>query len=487
MVAGQQKRQIFREQALEQANSPEQLDRLVQVTGPRRWLSLAAFGLLVSCGAAWSVVAKIPITVTGKGVLIYPSNVATVQSNTTGQLLSVKVKAGDPVKKGQIIAFIDQSELRQELQQAKAKLTDLQRQSQDAEFVRVQRERFAQTATDQQRATLQQSLQTVRSMTPILQDKGLASIQRERQALQQQLQTLRDTLPTYQQRWEARRQIGAEGAISKDQVLQAQQEYQNFQTQINQVETQLKQLDAKEAAAQQQTLENANQVNDLQAKLANLTAEKVKQSEQDFSADTNRQKEIQETQRTIAQLEGQLQRNSTILSPYDGKFLEVVAKPGQRIESGAGIGTVSVGDQPAQLVNIVFLEPAEGKKVTPGMAVQTTPTTVKREEYGGILGTVKDVSSLSVTQAGAASLVGHPDMLKGVMAEGSQIAISTHLNCAHHASLGSDCAQYEWSGSQGPPQKLTPGTTTTTRITIAERAPITYVLPFLKNLIGIKS
>ena len=100
MVVLNQKRKIFRDSAIEQANSPEQLDRLIQITGPRRWLSLLAFTLLLSSGIAWSVIAKIPTTVTGKGILVYPNKVVTAQANTIGQLLDVKVKSGDRVKQG---------------------------------------------------------------------------------------------------------------------------------------------------------------------------------------------------------------------------------------------------------------------------------------------------------------------------------------------------------------------------------------------------
>ncbi|NES67365.1 MAG: NHLP bacteriocin system secretion protein, partial [Okeania sp. SIO2D1] len=44
---------------------------------------------------------------------------------------------------------------------------------------------------------------------------------------------------------------------------------------------------------------------------------------------------------------------------------------------------------------------------------------------------------------------------------------------------------YQWSSSKGPQQKLTAGTTTTTRVRVEERAPITFVLPILREWSGI--
>ncbi|MBD2329097.1 NHLP bacteriocin system secretion protein [Alkalinema sp. FACHB-956] len=499
MVSLKQKRKIFREEALEQANSPEQLDRLIQVTSPRRWLSLAAFAILVSSGTLWSIVAKIPTTVTGKGILIYPSTVLAAQSTTSGQILEVKVKPGETVKKGQILATIDQSDLKQELQLAQLQLEDLKRQDRDAAFIQLQRERFDQIAADQERQSLQKNLETTRSMNPVLRDRGLDSIQRERVALQQQVQTLRATLAPAKQRWQRRQELFDQyRLITEDVVVQAQQEYEKTQSQIDQLEVQLKQLDSKEAEAQQQELDRLNQINETQAKIDALDAQKVSKVEGDFSAATGRKKEIQETERKIAQLTTQLQKSREILSPSDGTLMEVVVKAGQHVEPGASIGSISVRENGETLQSLIFLDPADGKKVEAAaqraqaqnrdkLEVKVTPTTVKAEEYGGIIGRVEKVSPLAVTQAGAASLVGHPDMLKGVMAEEAQMAIFASLECQSAPPQGTDCPQYRWSGSQGPGQSLTPGTTTIVRITIEERPPISYVLPFLKNLIGIQS
>ena len=500
MVVLNQKRKIFRDSAIEQANSPEQLDRLIQITGPRRWLSLLAFTLLLSSGIAWSVIAKIPTTVTGKGILVYPNKVVTAQANTIGQLLDVKVKSGDRVKKGQPIATIDQSELKQQLQLSQTKLEDLQRQDRDAGFVRTQRERYDQLTASQQRQSLQQNIETIRSMSPLLRNTGFDSIQRERASLQQQLQTLENSLPLYKTRWDKRQQLfDKERAITEDVVIQARKEYEGLQAQINQIEVQLKQLDTKVVEAQQQEVTSLNQVNEIQAKINALDSDKVGKVEQDFGATTSRLKEIQEIQRTIAQITTQLKKNSEVLSTHEGVFLEVLVKPGQRVEASSSMGTISVRTESDKLQSIVFLDQESGKKVEAAVQknesqkqdkldVKITPTTVKREEYGGIKGKVEMVSPLSITQTGAASLVGHPDLLKGIISnDSSQIAVFTSLECNVQKSNSSDCQDYQWAGSEGTGQPLTAGTTTTVKITIEERKPITYILPFLKNLIGVQS
>lgn len=75
-----QKRTIFRKESLERLSSPERLDQLMQVVSPRSWLPLVALGSIVGVAVIWSIYGRIPITVEGRGVLIYPSNVVPLQS-----------------------------------------------------------------------------------------------------------------------------------------------------------------------------------------------------------------------------------------------------------------------------------------------------------------------------------------------------------------------------------------------------------------------
>lgn len=64
-------RSIFRKEALERLSSPEQLDQLMQIVTPRSWLPLAALGSLLACGIVWSFAGRIPVTTSGRGVMVY--------------------------------------------------------------------------------------------------------------------------------------------------------------------------------------------------------------------------------------------------------------------------------------------------------------------------------------------------------------------------------------------------------------------------------
>lgn len=290
-----QKSDLFRKEALERASSPEELDQIMQVVSPKKWLPLVAVGSLVTTGLTWSFLGRIPITVTGTGIIVYPSTISSFQSPIAGRLRTINVQVGSYVNRGDVLATLDQSELIKQLQLVRSKLEQLQAEDRAASLVQLQRQNADKEAIKQQRQSLQQNLQAVQKLTPILREKGLNSIQGERANQTRSLQALRDLLPTFKQRWDKRQQLLKEGAVSGDTVLQSQQDYLNAVTQINQAESQLKQLDVKEADAQRQYLENLNSIKDLQAQLKQLDSKEATAAQQNLETATNRKKKVRKS------------------------------------------------------------------------------------------------------------------------------------------------------------------------------------------------
>jgi HlyD family secretion protein len=473
------KNRLFRQQALDQSSSPEQLDLPIQIVSPQRWLAVLALGAIVTSGTIWSIFGKIPITVSGQGILVYPSQITAVQSPGTGRISKIQVKVGDQVKKGDLIAILEQSETRQQLDLARNKRAQLQNQDESAKTVQRARESLEQDAIAQQRQSIQQEIVRLQSQSPSLQNAELQSIEQERRTLQSTLATQQKQLVDYTANWKKLEELTNRGGYGQQELIRQKYELVGrIETEIQNTETQLKQLDAKEANTRQEHSQTLNRIDELQAQLSELTSKKAGQAEQDLAANINRDKEIQETDRTIAQLELQLKQSTEIRSEHDGYIQELNINAGQRIEAGTGIGIIAANRANAKLQGIAFLPVAEGKKITPRMTVQITPTTVKREEFGGIVGKVTEVSRSPITQEGAAHLVGNPSILASLMEkEGAYIAVFTELEPIAQG-------QFRWSSSKGPKQPITEGTTTTVSITTEEVSPISYVMPFLKSLLG---
>jgi HlyD family secretion protein len=478
----EQKRELFRKESLERLSSPERLDQLMQVVSPKSWLPLTSLGSLVVVALTWSIYGRIPITIEGRGVLIYPSQVVPLQAKSSGQLLSLNAKVGDVVKKGDILATVDQTDLRKQLQLARVKLAELQAEDRAASTLQQRRIDLDKVSTLQQRQTLQQSLQATQAVTPILREKGIEALKSNRQTLQQRLKEMQELVPTFKQRWESRQQIFKEGAISADQVFQAKQEYINSLSNISDVLSQLKQLDVKEADAQREYLNNLSQITKLKADLQELETKQASLAQQDLEATTTRKKEMQDVKREIAKLELQLSNNSQIISQHSGRILEVTVNSGQVVEAGTRLGSIDAENRSSKLVGMTYFSIGDGKKIQPGMTLQITPQTVKRERFGGIVGTVTTVSSFPITKEAAANVVGSPEMVEGLASDKQEglMQVFADLNLDSTTSSG-----YQWSSSKGPQLKISPGTTTTVRVKVDERAPITFVLPILRSTSGI--
>ena len=99
-------RSIFRKEALEQLQSPEQLEQLLQVTNRRSWLTLGVFVVGFLGILLWMLFGRIPVAVTGEGVIITPGQVVPVQAAYSGYLEALDFDPGDAVFAGQVVGFI---------------------------------------------------------------------------------------------------------------------------------------------------------------------------------------------------------------------------------------------------------------------------------------------------------------------------------------------------------------------------------------------
>jgi multidrug efflux pump subunit AcrA (membrane-fusion protein) len=98
---------LFREEAMDKTLSPDELDRLMRVTSPRGWLALIALLALVAAAVAWGIFGTIPVAVSAEeGVLLGGDSRDPVVSQTSGLVTDVRVKAGNKVKEGHVVARV---------------------------------------------------------------------------------------------------------------------------------------------------------------------------------------------------------------------------------------------------------------------------------------------------------------------------------------------------------------------------------------------
>lgn len=98
--------ELYRKSALERIASPEQLDKALKVTSPLSWLSLIGVTLIIVVTVIWSIVGKIPVTITTNGIIAYPVNTNAVYTDNAGNIDSVYVSVGNEIYPEDEIALV---------------------------------------------------------------------------------------------------------------------------------------------------------------------------------------------------------------------------------------------------------------------------------------------------------------------------------------------------------------------------------------------
>ncbi len=525
--------------SLETVTSPERLDQLMKVVKPIDLIPVVAVGGLTVTALVWSIVGRIPMTVTGQGVLISPSSVVEIQSPIAGQLESLSVKDNQCVKKGEVLATIKPVELEEQLKLQQAKRVQLIAQASNIGVLQSQRAQVEQQAIIATRASLNQRLRDVQALSPVAKQESLASleqqrlslqqrlqdkqalisiskegelrtIQEQRRSLQQRLKDFNELEPVLKKRLDTRKQLQIEGAIGGDTVLEAENAYRDNRNQLSSIQAQLTELNGKEIEIEKSFRENRSQITEIQAQIRQLDSQRItieksfrdnsgqiseiqaqiagldtrtKSLEQEnLQASVTRKNEIAEVERNISQLQQQIQERSQIKSLHSGCILETTSVVGQVVSPGARLGSLRTSTSgKEQVTGIAYFDVKDGKRIKPGMTMQITPDTVKRERYGGIVAIVKSVSPFPVTSTTAATRLGNSELADTLTNKTAKVEIVAELVPEKANTSG-----YKWSSSSGPDMKLTSGTTTGVRVKVEQQAPITFLLPFLREWSGIQ-
>jgi HlyD family secretion protein len=533
-------KKLFRDESLERLSSPERLDQLMNVVNPRAWLPLAGLGSLVATGLLWSIFGRLPLTVAGQGVLIYPRSVVQFQAPSDGTILKLNIKSGAVIKKGDIIGTISQPSLEQQLKQEREKLDQLVSQARASDLVRTtrlasQRENLAKQKVNlemtlkretiipvlrqknlgllaQNLSVIDKRLSSDRQVLPDLRQRSFVSLDQKRAGLNQGLARIKKILPNLEVQLAARRKLFEQRIVSADIMLAAQKDYLDSLTQISTLESQVKELDVDRVNTERQYLEGVNKSNELSSKrqeiqgqridiqreflqslnkidelktkLQDINSQLAKLTQEELEATFTSKNNIEEVNRKIAQLQREIQLKSQIVSDYDGKVIQLSVAPGQIVTAGTRLGSINSKGDEAKLMSAVYFADKDGQQVKPGMEVQITPSLVKRERFGGILGKVSEVTSFPVTGQDMANIIGNQGLAES-LAESLTSSGKAPVQVFADLDTAKTNSGYKWSSSGGPDLKLSAGTTVQVQVRVGEVVPISYILPIFKSVTGI--
>jgi len=411
---------IFRKVSLERLSSPERLDQARSVTTPREWLALLGIFFLLGAAIVWSFKGSLTSKVNAHGVIMRRGGVVNVVAPGSGLIVKLGVKTGDTVEANQVIGEIAQPGLMEKIRVTEAALEDAQRE----------RERSLRVRTDGAR----------------LQVEALA---RQRSNAEREIANLGEQIKITDQQIPVDDELQSRGLITRQQSLATRQKRATLEGQLGAIEAQIKQFDAQQFTAENQPKESDV---DMQARVADL-------------------------ERNLASLRKDLATTSDVVSPYAGQVLELKVYRGSAVSEGMPV--VSIQPDAGALEALVYLSAVQAKDVRPGMEAQIAPGTVRREEYGFLIGKVTFVAAYPATPAAMMSILGNESLMQSIATAGPVTEVRIEPERADTPS------GFHWSSRRGPPLQVSSGTLCSAQIVTEHATPITRVLPVVKEKLGL--
>lgn len=180
----------------------------------------------------------------------------------------------------------------------------------------------------------------------------------------------------------------------------------------------------------------------------------------------------------LAEAEARLVREANLISPCGGRVVEVRVKPGEVLAPGMVVAVLEDPRQPLEV--LIYLPPRDGKRVRPGMEVDLSPSTVRREEHGSALGLVAEVSAYPASPEAMQRVLGNERLVEALSAGGAPIVVRADLLPDPRTPTG-----VRWTTAPGPAGQLQSGTPCSATVTVERRRPIALVLPWLGQVLGL--
>lgn len=412
-----------REAAVERLSTPEQLDLVIKVIPATSWYALIALGVLVGCLLIGSLVVKVPITVRGEGIIIGAGGVLDLASETEGRVNRFLVHPGDEVHQGQVIAVIDQPDLEMATTNAKARLVE----AKDALAGLEAQQKREKTSKEAQFAERHKLIEQKRQFTA-------------------------DRLA-----WLSEKEKDDKRLF--DRQLIPRQAYIDTEVAINDARQQISVLDT--------------------------DARQLKFEEDSFTAALDGQLfqskgRLAEASRDAGTVSERLGRETEVRSPYDGRIVELKINPGDVVTKTMALaGMLPLGsDEGGSLRAVLFSPPSDGKKVRPGMDVQIEPSTVRKEEFGFIIGKVVEVAEIPSTSQGMMRVLKNSRLVDALSGRSAPFQIVVELQRSDKTPSG-----FQWSSSTGPKILINSGTPCSAEVAVRYQRLISLAIPAMEQLL----
>lgn len=312
---------------------------------PYGWMALLFLLIFIIGIVVWAFLGTIHVKINGRGIVLSPAGLFTVQSQTKGVVQQIYVMPGDFVQKGTLIAEIFDANKMMQLQ----------------------------TAMIRQEA-LEKEVERLTHQVELEKEASEQSLRQQLDSLQFNIKIANERLDFLNHELKKRQDLYKEGLIILNLV-------QDIERQISDIKVQIE--------------ENRGKIASILSELnKSYRTEELKNREMELL------KAEQEVEITKKGLE-----YSKVYSPFEGMVLEVLVNLGEVIEEGKGLVNLEFQSPNQPHLFYCYFPSDRGKRIQVGNQITMYLTTINREEFGGILSTVQSVSQYAVSEQALTSQI----------------------------------------------------------------------------------
>ena len=422
---------LFRPEAEAKLQRPDDLAGTLRLVGPGHFAALCILCLAALLAIVGTVFVRVPLSVSGTGVLLSSKGVLefTVAADHEGRIVEMLVDVGQRVKPGQAVARIVQPALQTELKLAEGELDLVTQEQARVRTLQTEATRIFTSVRQQQEATSRETI-------------GL-------------LEQRRDLLAKLADGVEALRKSGN---ATFERYLQVR-------------------------ADLAQSLER---IATEKGRLLTITLEgyeKQAQYERELQALETRRAQAE---RQIDRLKDRISKETWVRTTEYGIVSEMKVFPGDLIRFDTPLVSLLPVDESfsafrpgsTRLVAAIFVPAKDGKKVRLGMPALIDPTSVRRDVFGSVRGTVIKTSDVAVSPEQMRHTLRNDDLVRKLTAEGPRFLMVVELERDPATVSG-----LRWTTSEGPDAQITAGTLLEGQIHTERASLLGLLIPALKELL----
>lgn len=390
-----------------------------------QWSLLVLLGLSLFILLLWSIFGTINTRVYGTGVLIPGTGkLYTVSPKYSGVIQEFLVKVGQSVEKGEVIAKIDASYLREQIKNKKIYIANLEQEKEKvAREIKGQRESFS---------LYQQKLIST------LDEKEMFS-----KKYKTYLETFLEKIKTLKER----------GDLTSPEYEKYNNDY--YKASENLSET-LMDISKTSLTEEEKYL-------DLFEKIAELRLKLIEQKND------------------LLNLEIEFKDKRYVRSEVNGVVMSVMGGTGKYIAAGKPL--LSLAPHSTEKVVYTLFRAFNGKKIEKGMTALSSPTFVNKYQYGSINGTVESINLYPSDKDSILSDIISESWLTQMGFSGDAMIVAK----IKLKTVDGEKEKYQWTSSGGPRYPVNSGSFFSIEIDVQKQAPITLVIPLLRELLGVEA